>query len=426
MCVFLCPVLGVWELEGIGQRVNLHRELCHVAVDLAVGDAGIDLCGLDIGVSEHFGDGLNRHSVVEGNGGCKGMPGHMEGYVLVDIAEGCDLFEVIVAFLVGVNGEYQVTFPERLVLLDEPEWDFQQGNMHWNFGLGALGDDPKPAIRFPDEVVRGEGLDIDVGESGVAAEEEDVPHALQTLRGEFLVGHALQLIDGEVGPLRLVLVEFEQVEGIPANPAVIPRHLINGRELVHEVDGRVVADLVGAAIPNIKAVEEPFCNVVEGEVFDPQLIMDEFLHPVLADLVADKGLFAVAIGFDYFSIFLDEFVEEFHRGLDGPFLCGADLVFDFESRDGFSSGLEVVVVPLGGSANLRKDGVDTFLFSGAAIGAASLGIPMVGDNALLSGEMCHFSVDDDSGDDGCLTIGLDLTLLHDEGDFECCFHLSYF
>ena len=122
MCVFLCPVLGVRELEGIGQRINLHRELRHVAVDLTVGNAGIDLCGLDIGVSEHLGDGLNRHSVVEGNGGCKGMPGHMEGYVLVDIAEGRDLFEVIVAFLVGVNGKYQVTFPERLVLLDECAW----------------------------------------------------------------------------------------------------------------------------------------------------------------------------------------------------------------------------------------------------------------------------------------------------------------
>lgn len=159
-----------------------------------------------------------------------------------------------------------------------------------------------------------------------------------------------------------------------------------------------------------------------GEVFNPQLIMDEFLHPVLANLVADKGLFAVAVGFDYFSIFLDEFVEEFHRGLDGPFLCGADLVFDFESRDGFSGGLEIVVVPLGGSANLRKDGVDTFLFSGAAC----LGIPVVGNNALLCGEVCHFSIDDDSVDDGSLTISLDLTLLHDEGDFECCFHLSYY
>ena len=45
------------------------------------------------------------------------MPGHMEGYVLVDIAEGRDLFEVIVAFLVGVNSVLQLRRPYITVVV---------------------------------------------------------------------------------------------------------------------------------------------------------------------------------------------------------------------------------------------------------------------------------------------------------------------
>lgn len=60
----------------------------------------MDLDGLDIGVAEHFGDRLNGHSILQGDGGGKGMPGNVEGHVLVDVADGRNLLEIVVTLLV--------------------------------------------------------------------------------------------------------------------------------------------------------------------------------------------------------------------------------------------------------------------------------------------------------------------------------------
>ena len=47
-------------------------------------------------MAEHLGDGLNGHSVFEGDCGGKGVPGNVDGHALVDVAEGSDLLEVVV------------------------------------------------------------------------------------------------------------------------------------------------------------------------------------------------------------------------------------------------------------------------------------------------------------------------------------------
>ena len=99
----------------------------------------------------------------------------------MDVAEGRNLLEIVVTLLVRVHREYQVAFAERLVLLDEPHGDFQQRHVHRNLRLGALGDDPPFSVGLLDKVFCGEGFHIDVSQSGVAAEEKDVPHALKPL-----------------------------------------------------------------------------------------------------------------------------------------------------------------------------------------------------------------------------------------------------
>lgn len=99
-----------------------------------------------------------------------------------------------------------------------------------------------------------------------------------------------------------------------------------------EEDGRVVAHLVLAPEPKVEAVEEPFGNLVEGQVFGLELLLEELLHPALGDLVAEEGFRAVVVRLYDFSVLADEFVEEFHRGLDGFLFRCADLVLELECR----------------------------------------------------------------------------------------------
>ena len=53
---------------------NLGGKVVHVPGNLLVGDASIDLGGLDVGVAEHLRDALDGHSVFEGDGSGEGIP----------------------------------------------------------------------------------------------------------------------------------------------------------------------------------------------------------------------------------------------------------------------------------------------------------------------------------------------------------------
>ena len=59
----------------------------HVVADLGVGDSGIELGGLDIGVAEHLLYRFDRHAVFERDGGGKGVTGRVEGEIIVDPAD---------------------------------------------------------------------------------------------------------------------------------------------------------------------------------------------------------------------------------------------------------------------------------------------------------------------------------------------------
>lgn len=77
------------------------------------------------------------------------MPGHVEGHILIDAAEGSNLLEVVVTFLVGIHREYQVAFPKRLVLFYEAQRYLQQRHVNRDLGLCALSDDPKFPVVLP-------------------------------------------------------------------------------------------------------------------------------------------------------------------------------------------------------------------------------------------------------------------------------------
>ena len=59
----------------------------HILSDFVGGNSRVDLCGLDICVSEHLWYRLDGHSTAEGHGSGEGMSGQMEGQVLLDAAD---------------------------------------------------------------------------------------------------------------------------------------------------------------------------------------------------------------------------------------------------------------------------------------------------------------------------------------------------
>ena len=82
----------------------------HIIADLGVGDSGIELGGLDIGMAEHLRYRSDRHAVFEGNGGGKGVAGQVEGDILVDPADGGQFLEVFIALLVGEHRQEIPTY----------------------------------------------------------------------------------------------------------------------------------------------------------------------------------------------------------------------------------------------------------------------------------------------------------------------------
>ena len=89
----LGDLLGLSHLlAALSQRLIEHAlkillQDIHVVADLGVGDSGIELGGLDIGVAEHLLYRFDRHAVFERDGGGKGVTGRVEGEIIVDPAD---------------------------------------------------------------------------------------------------------------------------------------------------------------------------------------------------------------------------------------------------------------------------------------------------------------------------------------------------
>ena len=59
-------------------------EPVHILEQPLRADTGVNLCGLDVGVSQHFADGLDRYSLLERDQRGERVPPHMVGKVLAE------------------------------------------------------------------------------------------------------------------------------------------------------------------------------------------------------------------------------------------------------------------------------------------------------------------------------------------------------
>ena len=72
----------------------------HVMAQLSIHHTGINLCGLNVGVSEHLGHALNGNAFGKADFRRKRMPGKMVGDPLVDLANSSYLRQIFIHLLV--------------------------------------------------------------------------------------------------------------------------------------------------------------------------------------------------------------------------------------------------------------------------------------------------------------------------------------
>ena len=235
---------GRWLRRSGVLATDLGCKVVHVPGNLLVGDPRVYLGGLDVGMPQHLGYGFDGHSVLQGNCGSKSVPGTVPSDVLVDIADGDDLLDVVVHLLVGEHREHVSVLAPAIVLLDEHQGNIQQRHVHIRLCFLAVGDNPLLAVLLLHDLLVGELLHVDVGEACVAAEDEHVPDGLKALGGKLLIIYSFELFFGEVAAIHRVEVQLELGKGIACNPSVVPAHLEDGCQLLHHLHCGVVGVVV--------------------------------------------------------------------------------------------------------------------------------------------------------------------------------------
>ena len=94
------------------------RECRHVPAFLFVGNFGVNLCGVDIRVSEHLGKGFDGNAVGQADFRRHGMAAGMPHNLLFDTAESDDFLDVLASRHIRRNGQKQVVFCHAIVFLD--------------------------------------------------------------------------------------------------------------------------------------------------------------------------------------------------------------------------------------------------------------------------------------------------------------------
>ena len=164
----------------------------------------------------------------------------MEGQLLLDPAEVGDLLEVRVGFLIRQDRE-ELTISIRLVavLRDDCSRDVEKQHVGFHARFLSLGHDPLLVVHRHDVVGREVGH-VDVSQSGEAGKDEDVPHQLQSLDTQILVGYSKDLFVRQKASIYWLHVEAEIDERIMVENAELSPEEGNRLERLQRLSGRVV------------------------------------------------------------------------------------------------------------------------------------------------------------------------------------------
>lgn len=151
-------------------------------------------------MAEHLRNRLDGYAIGQRHRRGERVAGHVECQILVDTAEVGNLLQVGVYLLIRRYGEEQSALPldRTLVLFYEPQRRLQQSYMYRNICFLPFGVYPQVAVGPALKHVGGEILQVDVGQSGVATEQEQVADDLQTSGRKSLALETTQLGIGQI------------------------------------------------------------------------------------------------------------------------------------------------------------------------------------------------------------------------------------
>lgn len=114
----------------------------HIRPDFLIGDSGVYLSGLNIGMTEHLRYCLDGHTVGESHRCGEGVAGEVERNVLVNAAHGGEFFQITVGTLIRYDREDMPVSALSLVLLDYREGIIKKRHIDGNAGFLAVGHNP--------------------------------------------------------------------------------------------------------------------------------------------------------------------------------------------------------------------------------------------------------------------------------------------
>ena len=210
------------------------------------------------------------------------MPSGVECQILVDTAEVGYLLQVGVHLLIRRYGEEQPTLPldRTLVLFDKPQRRLQQPHMYRNIRFLPFGVYPQVAVGPALKHVGGEILQVDVGQSGVATEEEQVADDLQPSGSENLALETTQLGIGQIAAVDLLEVNLVTGQRVVLRPAVQMPDPQHGLQLPHQFHRRVVGQLIGDAQPAVEFRGKTGLNLLDRNVQNAVAVAQKLFETV--------------------------------------------------------------------------------------------------------------------------------------------------
>lgn len=348
------------------------------------------------------------------------MPRGVECQILVDTAEVGNLLQVGVHLLIRRYGEEQSALPldRTLILFDKPQRCLQQPHMYRNIRFLPFGVDPQVAVGPALKHVGGEILQVDVGQSGVATEEEQVADDLQTSGSENLALETTQLGIGQIAAVDLLEVNLVTGQRVVLRPAVQMPDPQHGLQLPHQFHRRVVGQLIGDAQPAVEFCGKTGLNLLDRNVRNAVAVAQELFETVARKQIAQVGLATTLFSAQQVGIILDESVADAQK-CRGALVESGNGVFEHRSRDGLLSAQHLVIAASYQHAQFIERIVDLFLLAALARRAVILRQPAVGVDIHPRGKVHHFVIDRDASHDGCRAILTGLALLEHEDDGEC-------
>lgn len=216
------------------------EELSHVILYLLISYLGINLSSANVRMTEHTRNGFYGYAFAQCQR-CECVTGHVKGQLLIDAACRCNLFQISIGLLIGIDRKY-MTFLLRgiLVLLYDELCTLKENYIDGNLCLDTLGDNPFHAVKL-DDILWLQCLDIDICEAGEAGEDEQVAYELKSLNVELLSHDGLNLFVSEETTVNCIQVHTDTQVWILVDDPKFDAVEDNGLERLQRLYCRVIA-----------------------------------------------------------------------------------------------------------------------------------------------------------------------------------------